>query len=79
MLNKECTYCKAAPTCSTACEYGSIMCMFKRLQCGQTKSDIPRVSDEQPRYCAHCGQPLKVIGTETFCDNVRCVNRYQNI
>lgn len=79
MLDKECAYCKAAPICSTTCEYGSIMCMIKRLQSGQTKADEAQVLTTQPKYCAYCGQPLKVIGTETFCNNVRCVNRYQNI
>lgn len=28
---------------------------------------------------AYCGKPLKIIGTERFCDNVKCFNRFQNI
>lgn len=77
MLNSECAHCRAASSCPTACEYGSIMCMAKRLQTGQTKADL--IKAQQPKYCAFCGHPLKTIGSETFCNNVRCINRYQKV
>lgn len=36
--------------------------------------------EEPYKKCeAYCGKPLKIIGTERFCDNVKCFNRFQNI
>ena len=32
-----------------------------------------------PTFCAYCGKPLKIIGTERFCNNVQCFNRFQNV
>lgn len=30
-------------------------------------------------FCAYCGKPLKIVGTERFCNNVQCFNRFQNV
>lgn len=32
-----------------------------------------------PEYGKYCGNPLKIIGTERFCNNVQCFNRFQNV
>lgn len=53
------------------------------MQHGGTKSEpeTPRSISVKlsPTYCAYCGKPLKIIGTERFCDNVQCFNRFQNV
>ena len=39
--------------------------------------------DAPPRqagnFCQFCGKRLRVIGTERFCNNVNCQNRYINV
>ena len=77
MFHEECRYYKAADTCPTACEYGSVMCMVKRMQSGQTKAEALHAA--RPKYCAFCGKPLKEIGSKVFCNNVQCPKRYQDL
>lgn len=73
-----CYTCKAKSECSAAAQPGSIMCMVNRLRLGGTHADEEPV--RQPgEFCQYCGQRLRVIGTERFCNNVRCPNRYQNV
>ena len=76
-----CQNCGAKGYCIEMCEPGSIMCLLNRLRSGRTKADV--LSHEapliNPQYCAYCGKPLKVIGTERFCNNVQCLNRFQNV
>ena len=74
----ECFNCKAKDHCIAAAEPGSVMCMVNRMRYGGTHAD-----DSPPRqpgnFCQYCGQPLLVIGTERFCNNVNCSNRFQNV
>lgn len=53
------------------------------MQHGGTKSEpeTPRTISVKlsPTFCAYCGKPLKIIGTERFCNNVQCFNRFQNV
>ena len=53
------------------------------MQHGGTKSEpeMPRSISVKlsPTFCAYCGNPLKIIGTERFCNNVQCFNRFQNV
>ncbi|MFQ7018164.1 MAG: hypothetical protein ACLRRI_00720 [Oscillospiraceae bacterium] len=39
--------------------------------------------DAPPRqdggFCQYCGQPLREIGRERFCNNVNCRNRYVSV
>lgn len=30
-------------------------------------------------FCQYCGQPLREIGRERFCNNVNCRNRYVSV
>lgn len=30
-------------------------------------------------YCQFCGHPLKIIGRKRFCNNTRCLNRYNDV
>nr|DAY76638.1 MAG TPA: Polyhomeotic-like protein 1 BINDING PROTEIN [Caudoviricetes sp.] len=52
--------------------------MVNRMRYGGTHAD-----DTPPRtgavYCQFCGQPLKVIGQKRFCNNTRCLNRYNDV
>lgn len=61
-----------------AAQPGSVMCLVNRMRYGGTHAD-----DAPPRqagnFCQFCGQPLRVIGTERFCNNVNCQNRYINV
>lgn len=79
-MQEKCYNCAAKHKCSAAVEFGSIICMANRLQSGQSKgSFIGERKTADAKYCAYCGNPLRVIGTERFCDNVRCINRYVNV
>ena len=53
------------------------------MQHGGTKSEpeTPRSISVKlsPTFCAYCGKPLKIVGTERFCNNVQCFNRFQNV
>lgn len=74
----ECYNCKAKEHCIAAAQPGSVICMMNILKYGGTHAD-----DAPPRqasnFCQFCGQPLRVIGTERFCNNVNCQNRYINV
>lgn len=81
---KKCEMCrKARAYCWEAVEPGSIMCGINLMQHGGTKSEpeTPRSISVKlsPTFCAYCGKPLKIIGTERFCNNVQCFNRFQNV
>lgn len=59
------------------------MCGINLMQHGGTKSEpeTPRSISVKPSpiFCAYCGKPLKIIGTERFCNNVQFFNRFQNV
>lgn len=78
---RDCSVCKARAYCWEAVEPGSIMCGINLMQHGGTKSEpeTPRTISVKlsPTFCAYCGKPLKIIGTERFCNNVQCFNRFQ--
>lgn len=73
-----CDTCPARNECIVACEPGSIMCMINRIRSGKTHGDMT-TSKRFPVYCQYCGEHLKVIGSERFCNNVKCLNRYKNV
>lgn len=54
------------------------MCMVNRMRYGGTHAD-----DGPPKqaghFCQFCGQPLREIGRERFCNNVNCTNRFVNV
>lgn len=73
-----CYNCKAKLNCSSAVQEGSVMCMVNKLHYGGTHGE------EEPQrqvgsFCQYCGKPLKVYGSERFCNNPRCQNRYVNV
>jgi hypothetical protein len=73
-----CYNCKAKHNCSSAVQEGSVMCMVNKLHYGGTHGE------EEPQrqvgsFCQYCGKPLKVYGSERFCNNPRCQNRYVNV
>ncbi len=73
-----CYNCKAKSLCSVAVEEGSFLCMANRLKYGGTHAD-EEASRQTGSYCQYCGKHLKIIGTERFCNNPRCVHRYENV
>ena len=74
----KCYECKARFKCNAAVQQGSVACMVNLMKYGGTKSD--NMTQRQPgNFCQYCGQPLRVIGTERFCNNVNCYNRYVNV
>ena len=75
-MNDNCYICPERDECSVAIDCGSIMCQVKRMQSGTTKGDVAK-KETRPTTCSKCGQPLRVIGQERFCNNVQCVERYK--
>ena len=78
MGTPECYYCKAKEHCIAAAQPGSVVCMVNRMRYGGTHADDPPPRTEAV-YCQFCGQPLKVIGQKRFCNNTRCLNRYNDV
>ena len=70
-----CHSCKAKNVCSAAVQPGSIICSLNLMRYGGTHADNCPPT-QAPEYCQYCGHPLKVIGSERFCNNVRCNNRF---
>ena len=75
----DCYSCPAKSACPAVCQRGSIMCMIKLLQSGASHADVEEKHAIAPKFCAHCGKPLKVIGTKRFCNNASCGCRYVNV
>ena len=73
-----CYNCKAKAECIDVVQPGSIICLANRMRIGGTHAD-----DEAPRqpgrFCQYCGRPLREIGTERFCNNANCLNRFKNV
>lgn len=74
-----CYDCYAKAYCMAAAEPGSVVCMINRMmRYGGAHAD-----DRPPRqagdFCQYCGQRLRVIGTERFCNNVNCPNRFESV
>lgn len=73
-----CYNCKAKNNCMSAVQEGSVMCLVNKMRYGGTHAE------EEPQrqigsFRQYCGQPLKVYGTERFCNNSQCRNRYVNV
>lgn len=60
-MDKECEYCAAMDGCPTVCMPGSILCMERRLQSGQTKGDykLRQQTDTGIKRCPYCGMVIK--------------------
>lgn len=70
----DCSSCEARHNCMAVVEPGSIACTLTRVMYGGEES--PYRKHGTPKFCPLCGKPLKVIGTERFCNNVQCENRF---
>lgn len=73
-----CYTCKAKNYCSSAVQEDSIVCMMNRVRYGGTHGEEEQLRQEGI-FCQHCGKPLKVYGSERFCNNPRCRNRYVSV
>lgn len=54
-MDKRCEGCATLKDCPTIYEYGSVMCLMKRMQSGQTKGELENTRNS---HCPHCGMPL---------------------
>ena len=70
----DCSSCGVRFRCPLAAEPGSFACTLTRVMYGGGES--PYRKHGTPKFCPLCGKPLKVIGTERFCNNVQCENRF---
>ena len=70
----DCSSCGVRFRCPLAAEPGSFACTLTRVMYGREES--PYRKHGTPKFCPLCGKPLKVIGTERFCNNVQCENRF---
>ena len=76
----DCSRCPTRQNCPVIVQPGSVYCIMKLMQTGATKASMePMEPKPLPTYCPYCGKPLRVIGTERFCFNVNCKNRYQSV
>lgn len=74
----ECYNCKAKAHCIAAVQPGSVMCKINLMKYGGTHADDAPYR-QVGNYCQYCGERLRVIGTERFCNNVNCEHRYINV
>lgn len=73
----DCYNCKAKSNCIATTERGSVICMINRMQYGGTHADdLPK---SRPVFCGYCGERLRIIGNKQFCNNVYCVNRFEDV
>lgn len=70
----DCSSCGVRFRCPLAAEPGSFACTLTRVMYGGEES--PYRKHGTPKFFPLCGKPLKVIGTERFCNNVQCENRF---
>lgn len=70
----DCSSCGVRFRCPLAAEPGSFACTLTRVMYDGEES--PYRKHGTPKFCPLCGKPLKVIGTERFCNNVQCENRF---
>lgn len=73
-----CYSCKAKSVCAAVVQPGSVMCIANKLRSGATHAD-EESTRQSGRFCQYCGHPLRVIGTERFCNNVNCQNRFNSV
>ena len=77
-----CDTCRARRICEVYVQPGSVMCTLHLMQAGGTKGgerENERKLDALAEFCPYCGHPLKIIGTERFCNNAKCLNRYKPV
>lgn len=74
----ECYNCKAKAHCIAAVQLGSVMCKINLMKYGGTHADDAPYR-QAGNYCQYCGERLRVIGMERFCNNVNCEHRYINV
>ena len=74
----ECCNCKANGVCAAVVQPGSMICMMNRMRyCG---THAEEEAHRQPGdYCQYCGQRLREIERERFCNNANCRNRSVNV
>ena len=70
----DCSSCGVRFRCPLAAEPGSFACTLTRVMYGGEES--PYRKHGTPKFCPIFGKPLKVFGTESFCNNVQCENRF---
>lgn len=74
----DCSTCPARQSCLAVAQPGSVYCVIKLMQTGASKADMePAEPKPLPTYCPYCGKQLHIIGSERFCSNVNCLNRYR--
>lgn len=67
----DCYDCKAKSVCAAVVQPGSVICLMNRMRyCGTHAEEEPQ--RQQGDYCQYCGQRLREIGRERFCNNVNC-------
>lgn len=73
-----CYNCKAKNNCMSAVQEGSVMCLVNKMRYGGTHGEEePKI--QQGWFCQYCGQPLKEMGMERYCNNPRCRNAYKSV
>ena len=73
-----CYKCKAKHNCMAAVQENSVMCMLNKMRYGGNHAEEEQYRQEGS-FCQYCGNPLKVYGSERFCNNPQCRNRYVNV
>lgn len=71
----DCVSCRVRFRCPSKAEPNSLACILTLTTYGQ-REESPYQTPGTPKFCPICGKPVRVIGTERFCDNVQCVNKY---
>ena len=74
----DCYDCNAKFQCAAVVEKGSIICMENRMRYGGTHAE-DRPKRQPGDFCQFCGCRLRVIGTQRFCNNPACRNRFVNV
>lgn len=79
----ECRGCESIDECPTAVQPGSLMCLSKRMSNRQTKGQQIKAADGYTPTlggnCRICGNPLRIIGTQRFCNNLNCLNIFVEV
>lgn len=71
----KCSSCRVRSRCCLSIEPNSLECI-ETLTKYSGDEERPYRTPGTPKFCPICGKPLRVIGTERFCNNVQCENRY---
>lgn len=79
----DCEHCDAKKHCFPFTEPESYGCLgahilYNRIT-GNKKNQMLYYKKLKETYCLYCGNPLKVVGKEKFCNNPSCQKRFANI